>query len=236
MGLPNPGIEEYPREMEVARQAGVPLVGSVFGHDAEEFARLAGGMSRAGASAIELNLSCPHAEGLGSEIGQDPDAVREITAAVKRAVRLPVWVKITPNVADPAEIAASAEAAGADAITAINTVRGLALDVRLRRAVLAHGLGGLSGPAIKAVGLACVWKVRERVRIPIVGVGGIVSATDALEYAMAGASAVQLGTVVAFEGIGAFGRIGRELEGLLEELGLGSWAEAVGAANGPPRP
>jgi dihydroorotate dehydrogenase (NAD+) catalytic subunit len=231
MGLPNPGIAEYPREIAVARAAGGPVVGSVFGHDADEFARLARAIAATGVVAVELNLSCPHAEGLGSELGQDPEQVAEITRAVKRAVGVPVWVKITPNVAAPEEIAAAAEAAGADAITAINTVRALAIDSTLRRPTLAHGLGGLSGPAIKPIGLACVWNIYERVRVPIVGVGGISSAEDALEYVLAGASALQVGTAVALEGIEVFGRLARELGALLEARGVGRLAELVGAAH-----
>lgn len=231
MGLPNPGIREYPEEIAVARAGGAPLVGSIFAHDGPEFAELARAMAATGVLAIELNLSCPHAEGLGSEIGQDPELVRAITREVKRAVPIPVWVKITPNTADPAEIAQAAEAAGADAITAINTLRGLAIDVELKRPVLAHGTGGLSGPAIKPVGLACVWKIWEKVRIPIVGVGGISTAQDALEYLLAGASAVQIGTAVAFEGIGLFGRLPGELSARLDELGYAAARDAIGAAH-----
>lgn len=230
MGLPNPGIDEYPREIAVARAGGVPVVGSVFGRDAEEFARLAESMERCGVVAVELNLSCPHAEGLGAEIGQDPAAVADITGAVRRAVRVPVWVKITPNVAEPETIALAAERAGADAIVAINTVRALAIDVELRRPVLAHGLGGLSGPAIKPIGLACVWKVAERVRIPIVGVGGISTARDALEYLMAGASALEVGTAVLHGGAAVFGTLPRDLASLLDELGLPSVRASVGLA------
>ena len=231
MGLPNPGSAEYPKEIAAARAAGAPVVGSVFGHDAEEFAELAAAIERTGVVAVELNLSCPHAEGLGSEIGQDPAEVARITRAVKGAVRVPVWVKITPNVAEPEAIAAAAAEAGADAITAINTVRALAIDADLRRPTLAHGLGGLSGPAIKPIGLACVWKVFERVRVPIVGVGGILTARDALEYILAGASAVQVGTAIAFEGIELFARLVREFDALLEERRVAGVAELVGAAH-----
>ncbi|HEV2317459.1 MAG TPA: dihydroorotate dehydrogenase [Thermoplasmata archaeon] len=231
MGLPNPGIGEYPKEIALARDAGVAIVGSVFGHDAEEFGRLAAQIAETGVLAVELNLSCPHAEGLGSEIGQDPELVSEVTRAVRRSVKIPVWVKITPNVAAPEEIAAAAERAGADAITAINTVRGLAIDAALQRPVLAHGLGGLSGPAIKPVGLACVWKVFERVKIPIVGVGGISSGTDAVEYLLAGASAVQVGTAVSFERVSVFGRLVEELTERMRVLGVSQISDLVGAAH-----
>ena len=231
MGLPNPGIEEYPQEIAVARDAGATVIGSIFGADAEEFAALAARMESTGVAALELNLSCPHAKGLGSEIGQDPDQVRAVVRAVKRAVKIPVIAKITPNHYDPASLAVAAESAGADAVSAINTVRALAIDVRLRRPVLANGLGGLSGPAIKPVGLACVWQIFERVNIPIVGVGGIQRADDVIEYVLAGARAVEVGTAVAFEGIGIFTRLAKELEERLNSLKVSRVEELVGAAH-----
>ncbi len=230
MGLPNAGVEEYPREIAVARDAGVTVIGSIFGATPEEFAELAGALASTGVAALELNLSCPHAEGFGAEVGGTPQAVEEIVRAVVRAVRVPVWAKITPNTADPAALALAAQKGGAAAVSAINTLRALAIDVRLARPVLAHGLGGLSGRAIKPVGLACVWQIASRVTIPVVGVGGISTAEDALEYLMAGASAVEVGTAVAFDGIGVFGTLARGLSGLLDDLGLRSVREAVGKA------
>jgi dihydroorotate dehydrogenase (NAD+) catalytic subunit len=236
MGLPNPGAEDYPREVEVARKAGATIIASVFGHDPQEFAEMATKMALPGVSAIELNLSCPHAEGLGSEIGQDPEQVEAVTRAVVRAVRLPVVAKITPNSADPAGLAQAAERGGAAAVTAINTVRALSINLELRRPTLSHGLGGLSGPAIKPVGLACVWQIFEKVRIPVIGVGGIMNGRDALEYVMAGASAVQLGTAVAFEGVGVFGRLPLELDRLLEEMKIPRLTDAIGLAHPDGRP
>jgi dihydroorotate dehydrogenase (NAD+) catalytic subunit len=231
MGLPNPGIAEYPREVEVARRAGATVIGSVFGGDAEEFARLAVAMEATGVAALELNLSCPHAEGFGTEVGGDPAQVTEIVRAVVRAVRLPVIAKITPNTSDAAALAVAAERAGAAAVSAINTLRALAIEVRLRRPVLAHGLGGLSGPAIKPVGLACVWQIFERVSIPVIGIGGIERAEDVLEYVMAGARAVEIGTGVATHGVELFGRLARELSTLLDELGFARLDDAVGVAH-----
>jgi dihydroorotate dehydrogenase (NAD+) catalytic subunit len=231
MGLPNPGMDEYPREIAQALEGGARVVGSVFGADASEFAALSQRMASTGVHAIELNLSCPHAKGYGSEIGQDPQELSEVVRAVKNAVRLPVWAKITPNTHDPAGLAEAAEKAGADAITAINTVRAMAIDPDLRRPVLAHGSGGLSGPAIKPIGLACVWQIYERVKVPVVGVGGITDGRDAYEYVLAGASALEVGTAVSTHGIRAFRDIH---EGLAEELkkgGYSSLSEAVGAAH-----
>jgi dihydroorotate dehydrogenase (NAD+) catalytic subunit len=231
MGLPNPGIEEYPQEIAVARDAGASVIGSIFGADAEEFSRLATKMAATGVVALELNLSCPHAKGLGSEIGQDPDQVREVVQAVKRAVKIPVIAKITPNHYDVASLAQAAESAGADAISAINTVRALAIDVQLRRPVLANGLGGLSGPAIKPVGLACVWQIYEHVDIPVVGVGGIDTPDDVIEYVMAGAQAVELGTAVAFRGIGVFSGLAKGLSERLDALHVHRLEDIVGAAH-----
>ncbi len=231
MGLPNPGIEEYPREIAAARAQGATVIGSVFGSDAGEFARLARRIATTGVVAVELNLSCPHAEGYGTEVGSDPADVERIVRAVTSEVTLPVIAKITPNTSDPAGLAAAAERGGAAAVSAINTLRGLAIDIRLRRPVLAHGLGGLSGAAIKPVGLACVWQIFERVKVPVIGVGGISSAEDVLEYVMAGARAVEIGTAVTFDGIGVFGRIARDLSGRLDELGFARLEDAVGTAH-----
>jgi len=234
MGLPNPGIEEYPREIKSAQNAGATVIGSVFAGDANEFARLARRMEETGVVAIELNLSCPHAEGFGTEVGSDPDDVERIVQAVVDKVKVPVIAKITPNTSDPAGLAAAAEHGGAAAVSAINTLRALAIDVRLRRPVLSHGLGGLSGSAIKPVGLACVWQIYEAVSIPVIGVGGIMRAEDALEYVMAGARALEVGTAVAFEGIRVFARLTHDLSSLLDELGYDRVEDAVGAAHTRP--
>jgi len=231
MGLPNPGIDEYPREIEAARTRGATVIGSVFGADAEEFATLAARMAETDIVALELNLSCPHAEGYGTEVGSDPADVQEIVRAVVRKVRLPVIAKLTPNTPDPAALAVAAEKGGAAAVSAINTVRGLAIDANLRRPVLAHGLGGLSGPAIKPIGLACVWQIYDRVSVPVIGIGGISTAEDALEYIMAGARAVEVGTAVTQGGIAIFRQLAEGLSRRLDELGYASVSDAVGAAH-----
>ncbi len=234
MGLPNPGIDEYPKEIEIARRAGATVIGSVFAGDETEFARLSERIEASGVQAIELNLSCPHAEGFGTEVGSEPADVERIVRAVVQRVHLPVIAKITPNTPDPAALAVAAERGGAAAISAINTLRALAVDVTLRRPVLAHGLGGLSGPAIKPIGLACVWQIYEKVRIPVIGVGGIRTGTDALEYVMAGARALEVGTAITFDGIGIFARLNQELSERLDALGYARLEDAVGAAHSPP--
>jgi dihydroorotate dehydrogenase (NAD+) catalytic subunit len=231
MGLPNPGIAEYPREIETAQRAGATVIGSVFAGDDAEFARLSEQIAATGVQAVELNLSCPHAEGFGTEVGSEPADVERIVRAVVGRVRLPVIAKITPNTPDPGALGRAAERGGAAAVSAINTVRGLAIDVTLRRPVLAHGLGGLSGAAIKPVGLACVWQIYRQVKIPVIGVGGIRTGTDALEYVMAGARALEVGTAIAFDGVGVFERLNRELAEQLDALGYARLEDAVGAAH-----
>jgi dihydroorotate dehydrogenase (NAD+) catalytic subunit len=231
VGLPNPGISEYEREVKLALEGGAVVVGSVYGKDAAEYARVATRMASYGAHAIELNLSCPHAKGLGTEIAQSEEAVLEFTRAVKEAVQMPVLPKLSPNVSDIASFGKAAERGGADGIVAINTVKGMAIAPELRMPVLANKYGGLSGPAIRPIGVKAIYDLYDAVDVPLVGVGGIESGRDALEYIMAGASAVQIGTAIAARGLGVFESIKKEMAALLEEAGLKSIREAVGAAH-----
>ena len=232
VGLPNPGIIEYEDEVKRALAAGALVIGSVYGKDADEYAGVAAKMASYGVKAIELNLSCPHAKGLGTEIAQDEDAVRDFTRAVKAAVSLPVLPKLSPNVQDVAAFAVAAEEGGADGIVAINTVKAMAIAPELKMPFLANRFGGLSGPAIRSIGVRAVYDIYEKVDVPIVGVGGIGSGRDALEYIMAGASAVQIGTAIIAKGLGVFNETTKEIAFLLEDVGLGSVAEAVGVAHG----
>src|SRR2546429_1464435 len=187
VGLPNPGIVEYEHEVKRAKKAGAVIIGSVFGKDADEYAGVATKMASYGVQAIELNLSCPHAKGLGTEIAEDEAAVRDFTRAVKDAVSLPVFPKLSPNVQDIASFAVAAEEGGADGIVAINTVKAMAIVPELKMPFLANKFGGLSGPAIRPIGVRAVYDICEKVHIPVVGVGGVGSGRDALEYIMAGA-------------------------------------------------
>ncbi|HOP09316.1 MAG TPA: dihydroorotate dehydrogenase [Candidatus Methanofastidiosa archaeon] len=209
MGLPNPGVEGFLKEIK-GLKLGIPLIISIYGKDAGEFAKVASKLDGR-CDALELNLSCPHAGGLLS-IGQDPDLVEDVVRRVKDSCGLPVIAKLTPNVADIRPIGVAAENGGADALTAINTVRGLALNIRQEYPILSNVYGGLSGPCIKPIGLRCVWDLKGAVGIPIIGVGGISSWEDVVEYMYAGASAVQIGTVLGGEGIDAISRIGDDLE------------------------
>lgn len=232
VGLPNPGIAEFEQEVKEALSARAVVIGSVYGKDAAEFATVASRMADLGVVAIELNLSCPHAKGLGTEVAQSEEAVREFTRAVKDAVDVPVFPKLSPNVADIASFAVAAEKGGADGIVAINTVKAMAIAPELKMPVLANTYGGLSGPAIRPIGVRAVYEIYEKVHVPIIGVGGVDSGRAALEYVMAGARAIQVGTVLVNRGLGAFEQITKEMSNLLEEVGFKSVAEAVGVAHG----
>jgi len=181
MGLPNPGIEYFSEEIrEVKRRVEIPLIVSVYGYTAEEFAETARLAVEAGADAIELNVSCPHVERTGGEIGQNPKLLREVISKVKSRVSKPVFIKLSPNVSDIAYLAEVAVKAGADAITAINTVRAMKIDIKTGRPILANRIGGLSGPAIKPIAVRCVYEIYERVDTPIFGCGGISNWRDAI--------------------------------------------------------
>ena len=232
MGLPNPGMKDFGPEAKIALDGGAVVIGSVFGKDPDEYAAVAKALQGYGVQAIELNLSCPHAKGLGTEIAEDPEAVREFTAAVKGKVTLPVMPKLSPNVSDIAEFARAAEDGGADAIVAINTLKAMAIAPEIRTTILANKVGGLSGPALRPVGVRCVYEIYEAVDVPIVGVGGVETGRDALEYVMAGARAVQIGTAIATHGLDVFEEVTAEIGAYMEERGVKSLASLVGVAHG----
>src|SRR5437763_1276528 len=166
VGLPNPGVIEYEHEVKRAQAAGAVVIGSVYGKDADEYAAVAAKMSTYGVEAIELNLSCPHAKGRGTEIAQDEAAVRDFTREVKDVVDIPVFPKLSPNVQDIAKFAVAAEEGGADGIVAINTMKAMAITPELKMPSLANRFGGLSGPAIRPIGVRAVYDICEKVRIP----------------------------------------------------------------------
>ena len=191
MGLPNPS-HDFIGELDGL--AGAPVIASIFGGTPEEFGEVADWFAGR-VQALELNLSCPHAEGYGAAVGADPDMVEQCTRMAKHS-GLPVWVKLTPNVTDITEIGLAAERGGADAIVAVNTVKAMRISTNFRRPVLGNGMGGLSGPAIFPVAVRCVWELYETCEIPIIGCGGVSSADNVVEMMMAGASAVEIGSAV----------------------------------------
>jgi len=231
MGLPNPGITEFKDEITKLKNLKIPVISSVFGSTSEEFVELSKKMQEYGADALELNMSCPHAKGYGLEIGSDPDLVKEITSKVKKSTKIPVFVKISPNLINIAEIAKSAENGNADAIVAINTVKAMKIDLELKMPVLSNKIGGYSGKAIKPIGVRCVYEIAENVDIPIIGVGGITTGEDALEYIMAGASAVQIGSGIYYRGIDIFKKICDEMETWMKNHDYNNLSELIGVAH-----
>ena len=196
IGLQNPGVDQVARVYAPQWATwDVPVIVNVAGDSVDEYVAVARRLDGVpGIAGLELNISCPNVAN-GLQFGVDPELAAELTEAVRNATRLPLLVKLTPNVTDIVAVARAVEDAGADALSAINTYVGMAIDVRRRRPVLSRVSGGLSGPAIKPLALHAVWQVASAVHIPVIGIGGIVTPADALEFLLAGAAAVQLGTV-----------------------------------------
>jgi dihydroorotate dehydrogenase (NAD+) catalytic subunit len=232
MGLPNPGIDEYVKELRIAKaHIPVPIIVSVFGYSAEEYRSVAKKAVEAGADAVELNVSCPHVKDTGSEIGQDISELGNVVRKAKSAIDKPVFVKLSPNVTSMAESAEVAVKAGADGLTIMNTVKAMALNIETRMPVLANKVGGLSGPAIKPIALRCVYEVYQRVHVPLIGCGGITDWRDAVEFLLAGASALQIATAVSQEGIGVFGKISLGIQRYLEENQFEKVEDIVGLSH-----
>jgi dihydroorotate dehydrogenase (NAD+) catalytic subunit len=196
IGLENVGLQSFIQEkMPFLRKAQCPVLVNIFGATAEEYGEMARKLAEVeGVAGLEVNISCPNLKAGGAIFASEAKSVHQVLSKVRRATSSFVMVKLSPNVGDIVKIARAAEEAGADAVSLINTLTGLAIDVRTRTPVLGNITGGLSGPAIKPIGLRMVWQVAQCLRIPVVGMGGIVSAEDALEYMIAGATAVQVGS------------------------------------------
>jgi dihydroorotate dehydrogenase (NAD+) catalytic subunit len=196
VGLQNIGVARFIEEkLPELRRCDTAIIANVFGTTTEEYVEVIEQLNRAeGVAAYELNVSSPNARRGGMQFGTDPELLREVVTAAKRAARRPLIVKLSPNVGDIAQFARIAAESGADALTLINTLLGMAIDLETRRSRLGNPTGGLSGPAIKPVALRMVWQAARAVSIPVIGVGGISSGTDALEFMVAGARAVEVGT------------------------------------------
>ena len=197
IGLQNIGVEALIKEKApVWAKWKVPVIVNIAGNSVEEYAQIARKLEGVpGISGIEVNISCPNVKAGCVEFGSDPASAARVTAAVRKATSLPVWVKLTPNTADIVSIALAVAEAGADAIVLINTLKGMAIDIKTRRPVLGNITGGLSGPAIKPVALRMVYEVAGDIKdVPLIGSGGIMTAEDAIEFILAGATAVQVGT------------------------------------------
>jgi dihydroorotate dehydrogenase (NAD+) catalytic subunit len=231
VGLPNPGIDVYSQEIKFSKTIlRVPVIVSVFGYSAEEYAAVAKKAVDAGADAVELNVSCPHVKQTGAEIGQSPKFLSEVVQMVKAAINKPLIVKLSPNVADITVLAHAAVEAGADALTAVNTLKAMAIDSETMLPILSNVKGGLSGPAVKPVALRCVYDIAEAFDVPIIGCGGVTNWRDAVEFFLAGASAVQIGTAVA-DNVEVFQSVTKGVESYLRKKHYGSVKEIVGLAH-----
>jgi dihydroorotate dehydrogenase (NAD+) catalytic subunit len=197
IGLENVGLEAFIKEkLPFLQKLKSPVMANIYGTSIEGYAELAERLNDLeGLAGIEVNISCPNVKAGGIAFGSDVDMAHKVIEEVRRRYRRFLMVKLSPNVTDIASIAKGVEEAGADAISLINTITGMAIDIKTRRPKLANITGGLSGPAIKPVALRMVWQAAKAVKIPIVGIGGIMTAEDAIEFIIAGASAVQVGTV-----------------------------------------
>jgi len=196
IGLANVGVEAFCRDkLPILRERGVTVIANIFASSVDDFVALAERLDgESGVHAIELNISCPNVTHGGIEFGRNAQMAAQVTAAVRAATKMPVWVKMSPEAGDLVGVARACEDAGADAITAINTIRGMVIDVANMRPKLANATGGLSGPALRPIAVRMVWELAGAIKIPIVGIGGITDTRDALEFLLAGASAVQVGT------------------------------------------
>lgn len=231
IGLENPGIEVFLNEhLPYLRERGVAVIANIAGNTVEEYAAIASLIERqTGIVGVELNISCPNVKKGGLQFGTDPEMVYQVVDAVKGETSLPVIPKLSPNVTDIVEIAKAAEAGGADALSMINTLMGMAVDIEKRKPVLGNVFGGLSGPAIKPVALRMVYQVYREVNLPIIGGGGIMNYIDALEFIMVGATAVSIGTANFISPCIARDIL-EDLKGYLRQHKLGSIRELVGAA------
>jgi dihydroorotate dehydrogenase (NAD+) catalytic subunit len=217
VGLQNPGVDAFIRgELPRLVQRGVVVIANVAGSTIESYREAVRKLSDAPVNMIELNISCPNVKQGGVQFGTCPESAAEITNEVRKVCAHPLMVKLSPNVSDIAAIAAAAQDAGADAVSLINTITGMAIDAKTRKPILANMTGGLSGPAIKPVALRMVWQTAKAISIPVVGMGGIMSGTDAAEFLIAGASAVMIGSANIADPF-AGPRILRELENFMSE-------------------
>ncbi len=229
IGLQNPGVAHLKaHELPWLKEQGARVIVNVSGHSFSEYCEVVEQLEDASVDAYEINISCPNVDAGGMTFGTDPHSVEEVVARCRAATKRPLIVKLTPNVSDICTIAQAAEAAGADALSLINTLTGMAIDAKRRRPQLARVIGGLSGPAIKPVALRCVWECHKAVKIPLLGMGGICTGTDAIEFILAGATAVAVGTAN-FMNPAATIEVIEGIKSYCEEQGVSQVSQLVGA-------
>jgi len=231
IGLQNIGVEALIREKApIWASWRVPVIANIAGETIDDYAQIASRLDGvAGISALEVNISCPNVKAGGAAFGANPDIAARVTTAVKKAASLPIIVKLTPNTSDIAQVATAVAEAEADAISLINTLKGMAIDITQRQPMIGTKSGGLSGPAIKPVALHMVYQVASAIDIPVIGCGGITSGTDAIEFIMAGASAVQVGTAN-FTNPHALLDVLEGIEQFMKQEGINKLTDIIGAA------
>ncbi len=230
IGLQNPGVDAFIGEiLPLMLSFGVPVIANIAGFTGEEFVTLAERLDGSGVAGLELNISCPNVQAGGMALGTDACLAASVVAAVVRATALPVIVKLTPNVTDIVSLAKAVVDAGAAALSLINTLLGMVIDVEASQPALGNITGGLSGPAIRPVGVRAVWQVAQAVDVPIIGMGGICTGHDALEFILAGASAVAVGSALFHDPLAAV-KVIEELEKHCERKEIADWRLLIGAA------
>jgi dihydroorotate dehydrogenase (NAD+) catalytic subunit len=220
VGISNPGVEEEIKEIGKLRKLISPeikIIASFFGETVEEFVKVAKILSLAQPEFLERNISCPNTESeLGLPIAYFPEETYKLTRLVKKRINIPLIVKLSPNVSNIKKIAKAAEEGGADAISAINTLTGMVIDIDAAKPILNNKFGGVSGPAIKPIAVRCIYEIFQTVKIPIIGIGGVTFGKDALEMIMAGASLVGIGSAIFYRGINVFKKIEKEIKDFME--------------------
>jgi dihydroorotate dehydrogenase (NAD+) catalytic subunit len=229
VGLSNPGVAAFSKELSENRN--IPIMISLVGSSEKEFSKMVKVFDSLKIIGYEINLSCPHVSKMGMEVGDDPEAVNKIVRAVRMNTNKPISVKVGVGSIDVVELARVAIEAGANIITAINTLRAMSIDVETMMPILSNLIGGLSGNAIKPIGIRCVYEISKKLQVPVIGCGGVSSWQDVIEYMIVGASAVQIGSILGSSGPKIFNHITKDLRKYVEKKGLRNISELIGIAH-----
>jgi len=229
VGLSNPGVAAFSKELSENRN--IPIMISLVGSSEKEFSKMVKVFDSLKIIGYEINLSCPHVSKMGMELGDDPEAVNKIVRAVRINTNKPISVKVGVGSIDVVELARVAIEAGANIITAINTLRAMSIDIETMMPVLSNLIGGLSGNAIKPIGIRCVYEISKKLQVPVIGCGGVSSWQDVIEYLIAGTSAVQIGSILGSSGPKIFNHITKDLKKYVEKKGLRNISELIGIAH-----
>jgi dihydroorotate dehydrogenase (NAD+) catalytic subunit len=229
VGLSNPGVAAFSKELSENRN--IPIMISLVGSSEKEFSKMVKVFDSLKIIGYEINLSCPHVSKMGMELGDDPEAVNKIVRAVRINTNKPISVKVGVGSIDVVELARVAIEAGANIITAINTLRAMSIDIETMMPILSNLIGGLSGNAIKPIGIRCVYEISKKLQVPVIGCGGVSSWQDVIEYMIAGASAVQIGSILGSSGPKIFTHITKDLKKYVEKKGLRNISELIGIAH-----